>query len=326
MKQNSVKIIVPLLLLFLTACSSTVELTPEEQASLIQGTVFKTEETVRIEYQPYEVIKYVYPEEQKIVVPNTQSTSSGEIIENKLEENTINVESASDFVNGIVQYNFLDGKIYDIFTTPGHVTDIRLSPGESISGKAAIGDSESWQIDTAVSSENGRSVTHIYVKPVTIGIETSMIIPTDQRTYYINLKSFESMHMVGVRWNYPGVMTFGSDIATSTSNIDGSKTEITISPDALHTKYKISGSNTIWRPTAVFDDGIHTYFQFDPRFSNSAGAPALYLLPSPLASEKNIEVINYVVKGNMYITDFVLQDKQTWLLMNDKAKVKITRK
>ncbi len=325
MKKTSVKTIIPMLLLvFLTACSSTVELSPEEQSSLIQGTVFNTAEPVKIEYQPYEVIKYVYPEEQKIVVPNIQPASSGELVETNLEENTVKVESASDFVNGIVQYNFLDGRIYDVFTTPGHVTDIRLSPGETISGKAAIGDSESWQIDTAVSSENGRSVTHIYVKPVTIGIETSMIVPTDQRTYYINLKSFESMHMVGVRWNYPGAMTFGSDIAAANSG--GSETEISIRPDALHTKYKISGTNTIWRPTAVFDDGVHTYFQFDPRFNYSAGAPALYLLPSPLSSEKNIEIINYVVKGNMYIADFVLQDKQTWLLMSDKAKVKITRK
>lgn len=314
--------------LVLTSCSSTVELTPEERESLIQGSVFTPQDNVKIEYQPYEVIKYVYPEESKIVTKDTTLISSSDpdqLLDDKIEENTVSIETASDFRNGIVEYNFTDGRIYDVWTTPQHVTDIRLAPGETISGKAAIGDSEAWQLDTAVSSENGRSVTHIYVKPVTIGIETSMIVPTDQRTYYINLKSYENLHMVGVRWKYPGVFTFGASSADNSSSTSSSTT-LTLNPENLNFDYKITGAKSIWRPTAVYDDGVHTYIQFDPRFNSAAGAPALYLLPSPNSSKNKVEVVNYVIQGNLYITDFVLQDKQTWYLMSDKTSVKIKRK
>lgn len=308
--------------------SSTVTLTEEERASLIKGSVFTPKENTVVEYQPYEVVRYAYVNNDSI--KDIKETSSGNNIKDPVTEaidsNTVSVESsAASFSNAIVQYNFVDGKIYDVIKSPGHVTDIRLAPGETISGNAAIGDSESWQLETAVSSEKGRSTTHIYVKPVTLGIETSIIIPTDQRTYYINLRSFDNLHMVGVRWSYPGIAMFGGTIST-TSGEAALEISFDIDPEKINFNYSISGKNNIWKPTAVFDDGVHTYIQFDPGFNSTAGAPALYLLPSSLSSSSKAEVVNYVIQGNMYITDFVLQDKQVWYLMNESTTVKIKKK
>ena len=171
---------------------------------------------------------------------------------------------------------------------------------------------------TATSSEKGRAVTHIYVRPVTSGLETTMIIPTDQRTYYLLLTSTENVYMVGVRWKYPGIATFGASADSIPS--------VSISVENMNSNYTIKGDNVFWKPTMVFDDGLRTYFQFDPRFSTSAGAPALYLLPREGSNTSNAEIINYVIRGNFYIADFVLQDKQSFMLMTQDNRVEITKK
>lgn len=322
--------VIPVLLAVLLAlpgCASTVEtMTEEMQASLQEGRVFEPEK--RVEYVPYEVVRYVYPDEGTVVdaiEARTDDTtgnavSSEGLLGDAIDSNTVSVRDSSDFYNSIVEYNFIDGKIYDIWASPRHVTDIRLAPGETISGEAAIGDSESWQLSTAVSNEGGMTVTHIYVKPVTTGLETTMIIPTDYRTYYIRLLSYPDLYMVGVRWKYPGISTFGKGEGASSFS-----TGISVDVASLNWQYEIKGDDTVWKPVTVYDDGVHTYFQFDPRFSSSAGAPSLYLLQKKNQGASKAELVNYVIRGNMYIADFVIEDNQAWYLMADKKEVKITR-
>ena len=306
--------------LLVTSCSTVSTLTEEERAMLIEGQVFSNQEVYsKVEYVP--VVKYVFPEENKIITsPGGSVPTRDEIISGAIDESLVTADADTEFLNSITEYNFQDGMIYEIVTSPKHVTDIRLAPGETISGDAALGDSSSWQMSTALSSENGRSVTHIYVKPVSSNLETTMIVPTDQRTYYLRLRSYDELHMLGVRWLYPGITTFGNPASDGAS-------EATISLDvaSMNFDYEIKGDDTFWKPVRVFDDGIRTYFQFDPRFSTSSGAPALYLLPKKSNGKSKAEVVNYIVKGNMYIADFVLQDKQAWFLMTDKDEVKITK-
>ena len=309
----------------LISCSSISPLSEEEAAMLVEGTVFEPDETEKTVYVPVETVRYVITNDDNsdriendnaTIIP--EEATSGDYLNSSVDSNTVSVGSETDFTNAIVEYNFLDGKIYEIFTSPNKVTDIRLAPGETISGEAAIGDSESWQMVTASSSEKGRAVTHIYVRPVTSGLETTMIIPTDQRTYYLLLTSTEDVYMVGVRWKYPGIATFGASADSIPS--------VSISVENMNSNYTIKGDNVFWKPTMVFDDGLRTYFQFDPRFSTSAGAPALYLLPREGSNTSKAEIINYVIRGNFYIADFVLQDRQSFMLMTQDNRVEITKK
>ena len=309
----------------LISCSSISPLSEEEAAMLVEGTVFEPDETEKTVYVPVETVRYVISNDSNsdriendnaTIIP--EEAISGDYLNSSVDSNTVSVGSETDFTNAIVEYNFLDGKIYEIFTSPNKVTDIRLAPGETISGEAAIGDSESWQMVTASSSEKGRAVTHIYVRPVTSGLETTMIIPTDQRTYYLLLTSTEDVYMVGVRWKYPGIATFGASADSIPS--------VSISVENMNSNYTIKGDNVFWKPTMVFDDGLRTYFQFDPRFSTSAGAPALYLLPREGSNTSKAEIINYVIRGNFYIADFVLQDRQSFILMTQDNRVEITKK
>ena len=285
----------------LISCSSISPLSEEEAAMLVEGTVFEPDETEKTVYVPVETVRYIVTDsnnsdrienDSSTDIPE-DATSFGDYLNSSVARNTVSVGSGTDFTNAIVEYNFLDGKIYEI-------------------------DSESWQMVTATSSEKGRAVTHIYVRPVTSGLETTMIIPTDQRTYYLLLTSTKNVYMVGVRWKYPGIATFEASADSIPS--------VSISVENMNSNYTIKGDNVFWKPTMVFDDGLRTYFQFDPRFSTSAGAPALYLLPREGSNTSNAEIINYVIRGNFYIADFVLQDKQSFMLMTQDNRVEITRK
>lgn len=283
-------------------------------------------------YIPVETVRYVFPEEGQVIEQKGRPLSEHELIENAEEKSTETITSAVDFSNTIVEYDFQDGKIYTIIATPDAVADLRLQPTESISGSAAIGDPTRWQFEVSTSTEKGQSVTHLFIRPSTSGLQTTMIIPTNYRTYYINLRSTESISMLGVRFRYPMSMTFsGSEVIDSTGNAVSHSNETLVNTEQIDFAYKIDGKDSLtWKPTGVYSDGIRTYIQMDPRFTSSTGAPALYLLPKKNSSDSNLEVINYRVKGNIYIVDFVITDKQALMLMaytgnNKKEKVLITK-
>ncbi|WP_322965404.1 TrbG/VirB9 family P-type conjugative transfer protein [Sphingomonas fuzhouensis] len=70
-------------------------------------------------------------------------------------------------------YPFNDGTIYQVYTAPGLVTDIRLQPGETLVAVAS-GDTARWVIGDTTSGGSGSGSgdgkqTHVLVKPVSAG-------------------------------------------------------------------------------------------------------------------------------------------------------------
>lgn len=315
------------IMFFLIGCSTT--LSDEQLNSMVPLTEMVSEPEKII--VPVEKVRYVFPD-TAMVVEQTFEEQNGatdeELVGASNEENITTVTSALDFRNTIVEYDFEDGEAYTIITSPTAVTDLRLQPGEQITGDAAIGDPSRWQFQVSNSTENGQPVCHLFIRPHSPGLQTSMIVPTNYRTYYFSLRSTENVYMLGVRFRYPLSMTFSGSVATDAYGNDVPHVaDSLVNVDQINFRYKIEGKDSlVWKPTAVFSDGIHTYLQMDPRFSNSTGAPALYLLPSKNTSESNLEVINYRVQGNVYIVDFVLEEKQAFMLMaftNDKKQEKV---
>lgn len=114
-------------LLILASCSSISPLSEEEASMLIEGTVFEPDETEKTVYVPVETVRYVIADEETIRVKNEisvdtiegeETESSGDFLTSSVSDNTVTVSSSTDFTNAIVEYNFLDGKIYEIFTSP----------------------------------------------------------------------------------------------------------------------------------------------------------------------------------------------------------------
>lgn len=326
MKKYSLISIILIIAIVFSSCatSKTIPLTQEQLEKLIPLNQEIVENTVTIEKEvPVESPYYVF-------IKDNQDGKSGVLTQEELlksvnEGNIVDTTSlTSTFGNTIVEYYFEDGKIYDVLTSINEVTDIRLQPGEEISGDAALGDSSQWLLTTSSTTENGKSVIHIFIKPTAAGLSTSLIIPTNYRSYYIRLRSSEDLNMIGVRWKYPEFKTFSSPSFSSTTT---ETTTSSVNIENINWDYSISGDNKIWwKPISVFDDGDKTYIQFDPRFSSSSGAPTMYLLPKNTSSNKEAETLNYRTKGNLYIIDGIIDKTQGLLLMSEKQTVKITRK
>ncbi|HEY0793476.1 MAG TPA: TrbG/VirB9 family P-type conjugative transfer protein, partial [Chthoniobacterales bacterium] len=78
------------------------------------------------------------------------------------------------------------------------VTDVELQPGELVNEKPYLGDSERWVVESAVSGMPPTQTQHLIIKPRDVGLQTSLVVPTDRRTYHFLLLSHatEFMHHV----------------------------------------------------------------------------------------------------------------------------------
>jgi type IV secretion system protein VirB9 len=64
------------------------------------------------------------------------------------------------FINSMQVYPFVDGALYQVYASPGQITDISLQPGEQLvgSGPVAAGDTVRWIIgDTESGTGAARS-------------------------------------------------------------------------------------------------------------------------------------------------------------------------
>src|SRR3546814_2445257 len=86
------------------------------------------------------------------------------------------------FINAIQLYPWTEGALYQVYTSPGQVTDIALQEGEQLvgPGPVAAGDTVRWIIGDTVSGTGERSRVHILVKP------TRPDLTTDRKSTRLN--------------------------------------------------------------------------------------------------------------------------------------------
>lgn len=104
------------------------------------------------------------------------------------------------FINAVQFYPFSGGALYQVYAAPGQVTDIALQPGEQLvgSGPVAAGDTVRWIIGDTESGTASSKQVHILVKPTRVDLQTNLVINTDRRTYYLELRSTPSTYMASV--------------------------------------------------------------------------------------------------------------------------------
>lgn len=236
------------------------------------------------------------------------------ILCNQVETNTKSITGKQDFYNAIVEYDFIDGKIYDIISSSYSVTDIRLEKGERILGNVAIGDPSLWMLETTESEENGDRIVHLLVKAQQDAGYTTMIVPTTRRTYYFRLTATDKTAMVGCRFIYNKK---NYNIGSFAKADD--KKEVFINAGKMDFNYSISNDYP-WAPAAVFSDTKKTVIQFPPSFTTSSLAPALYIKRG-----NDIGLINYIIKGNLYITDTIINDEESLVLITNGENIEINR-
>ncbi len=95
------------------------------------------------------------------------------------------------FINAIQVYPYVRGALYQVYAAVNQVTDIALEPGEQLTAVSA-GDTVRWVVGDTTSGEGGAAQVHVLVKPFAAEQQTNLVITTDRRTYYAELRSGDS--------------------------------------------------------------------------------------------------------------------------------------
>ncbi|SIQ80641.1 type IV secretion system protein VirB9 [Rhizobium sp. RU35A] len=204
------------------------------------------------------------------------------------------------FINSMQVYPFVDGALYQVYTSPGQITDISLQPGEQLvgSGPVAAGDTVRWIIGDTESGSGATKQIHILVKPTRPELTTNLVINTDRRTYHMELRSTEKTYMASVSWQYPQDQL----IALRRQNQQAEAAQPVASGVDLtrvNFRYDVTGDRAPWRPLRAFDDGRQVFIEF-PRGIGQGEMPPLFVVgPEGDTSE----LVNYRVRGNYMIVD-----------------------
>lgn len=218
------------------------------------------------------------------------------------------------YFNAVQVYPYSPGALYQVYATPGSITDIALEPGEQLvgPGPVAAGDTVRWVIgDTESGSGRDRRI-HILVKPTKPDITTNLIVNTDRRTYLIELRSGETAYMPSVAWAYPEDRTRRVQTAAATPAL----------PDLAQRRYRyvIQGDRPPWRPLAAYDDGRKVYIEF-PRGIVQGEMPPLFVI----GQDGKPEIVNYRTYRNLIIVDRLFAAAELRLGGDHQQKVRILR-
>jgi hypothetical protein len=109
------------------------------------------------------------------------------------------------YFNAVQVFPYSPGALYQIYASPGQMTDIALEPGEQLtgSGPLAAGDTVRWIVGDTESGNGDTKRVHIMVEPTRAAIENNLVVNTDRRTYLIELRAREKPYMPSVSWSYP---------------------------------------------------------------------------------------------------------------------------
>jgi len=227
----------------------------------------------------------------------------------------------SGYVNAMQVYPYTAGALYQIYASPGQVTDIALQEGEQLvgSGPVAAGDTVRWVIGDTESGSGPSKRVHILVKPTRADLVTNLAINTDRRTYHMELRSTEKTYMASVSWQYPQdqLIAFRRQNAAAET---AAPVDTGLDVGRLNFRYAIEGDTPPWRPLRAFDDGSKVFIEF-PRGIGQGEMPPLFVL----GPEGGAELVNYRARQNYYIVDRLFAAAELRLGGEGQQKVRIVR-
>jgi type IV secretion system protein VirB9 len=201
------------------------------------------------------------------------------------------------------------------------ITDVALQAGEQLtgSGPVAAGDTVRWIIGDTESETGAAKKVHLLIKPTRPDLVTNLVINTDRRTYFLELRSTEKTYMASVSWQYPEDQLIAlrrqNAAAVTAAPIDAG-----IDISKLRFRYAITGDNPPWRPLSAFDDGSKVYIEM-PRGIAQGEAPPLFVI----GPEGDGQLVNYRVRQNYYIVDRLFGAAELRLGGEHQQTVRISR-
>lgn len=191
------------------------------------------------------------------------------------------------------------------------VCDVALQPGEQVNN-INVGDPR-WTVEPAISGVGASEVQHLIIKPQDVGLDTTLVVTTNRRTYHLRLRSHRTKSMPYVAFIYPDEEN--KKWAQLRERQQEMRDELAAGvPQAkeylgnLDFNYKIDGK-TRWKPVRVYNDGVKTIIQM-PSTMSQTEAPTLLVVRKNrgfLSFSKSPQevLVNYRVQGDRYIVDSV---------------------
>lgn len=189
------------------------------------------------------------------------------------------------------------------------VCDVALQAGEQVNS-IHLGDTARWTVEPAITGSGASEVQHLIIKPMDVGLVTSLIVTTDRRTYHLRLRSDRTNYMPSVAFSYPEDALAKWNVLKSRETKE--KQDKTIPKTGeylgdLNFSYDIDG-NAPWKPVRVFNDGTKTIIEM-PKAMSQTESPTLLVIRKDggLFTDDETVLVNYRVQGDRYIVDTLFE-------------------
>jgi len=204
------------------------------------------------------------------------------------------------------------------------VCDVALQTGEQINNLNA-GDPR-FTVEPSVTGVGANQRLHLLIKALDVGLDTSLVVTTDRRTYHFRLKSTRNEFMPYVSFIYPDELDAKWQII---KQMQKEAKELNTIPETreylgnLNFNYQIQGKAR-WKPVRVYNDGVKTIIEM-PRTMSQGQAPALLVLrkKSGLFRKTESIMVNYRIQDCRYIVDSVF-DKAILIVGSGRTQEEIT--
>jgi type IV secretion system protein VirB9 len=189
------------------------------------------------------------------------------------------------------------------------VCDVALQEGEQVNS-INLGDTARWTIEPAITGSGPTEVQHLIIKPMDVGLETSLVVTTNRRAYHIQLRSHRTQYMPKAAFTYP------EDAMAKWETIKHRETkerqEKTIPKTGeylgdLNFDYAITSNGDIaWKPVRVYNDGQKTIIQM-PAAMAQTEAPTLLVIrkEGDIFTDDESVMVNYRVQGDRFVVDTI---------------------
>lgn len=202
------------------------------------------------------------------------------------------------FVYGVQQINIVCAVL--------QVCDVELQPGEQVNN-LNMGDPR-FTVEPAISGAGASETQHLIIKPLDVGLDTTLIVTTNRRTYRMKLRSHRSQFMPYVGFTFPEEAAAKWDAIRKREVTEKAEQTIPQTKEVLselNFKYSVTGDAS-WKPVRVYNDGVRTVIQMPAEMSQTE-APTLLVIRKEggLFTDDETVTVNYRVHGDRFIVDNV---------------------
>ncbi|MDD5493549.1 MAG: P-type conjugative transfer protein TrbG [Dehalococcoidia bacterium] len=187
------------------------------------------------------------------------------------------------------------------------VCDVELQAGEQVNS-IHLGDTARWMVEPAITGSGPAEIQHLIIKPMDVGLETSLVVTTNRRTYHFRLRSHRTQFMPRVAFTYTEDALVKWDALKSREVKEKRDSTITQTGEYLgdlNFAYSVEGS-VAWKPVRVYNDGQKTIIQM-PAAMAQTEAPTLLVIRKDggLFTDDETVLVNYRIQGDRYIVDTI---------------------